>query len=147
MTDLYAHGGLFLSAFIAATILPTQSEAVLSALLISGNHATLGLIATASVGNILGSMVNYVIGRFAARHADARWFPASRESLAKAESWYHRWGRWSLLLSWVPIIGDPLTVAAGVLREPIWSFIVLVTIAKVGRYLVLAAIVLGIAGP
>jgi membrane protein YqaA with SNARE-associated domain len=55
--------------------------------------------------------------------------------LQKAEAWYHRYGRWSLLLSWVPVIGDPLTVVAGVLREPFAVFLALVTVAKIGRYL------------
>jgi membrane protein YqaA with SNARE-associated domain len=81
-----------------------------------------------------------VLGRFIARFEGRRWYPVSREQVAKAEGWYHRWGKWSLLLSWAPFIGDPLTVVAGVLREPLPVFVALVTIAKVGRYVAVAAL-------
>jgi len=63
--------------------------------------------------------------------------------LQEAENWYQRYGKWSLLLSWLPVIGDPLTVVAGVLKVPFVIFVVLVTIAKLGRYLVLAWLTLG----
>ncbi|RUY32886.1 DedA family protein, partial [Mesorhizobium sp. M7A.F.Ca.US.001.04.1.1] len=69
-------------------------------------------------------------------------FPVKPQAFDRAAARYRRYGRWSLLLSWVPIIGDPLTVVAGVLREPLWSFVAIVTIAKAGRYLVLAGAVL-----
>nr|WP_299653729.1 YqaA family protein [uncultured Jannaschia sp.] len=143
MTELAAYGGLFLSALVAATMLPAQSELVLAALLRSGDWSTSGLLASASVGNVLGSLVNYGLGRGAETFRDRRWFPASATALVRAQRWYRRYGRWSLLLSWMPIIGDPLTVAAGLLREPIWRFLLLVTIAKVGRYVVLTIAVLG----
>lgn len=142
MTGLSAYAALFLAAFIAATLLPAQSEAVLAGLLVAGNHPALALIFVAGVGNVLGSLVNYVLGRAALRFQDRRWFPASPASLARASAWYARYGRWSLLLSWAPIIGDPLTVAAGIMREPLWSFLALVTIAKFGRYAILAAVTL-----
>lgn len=142
MTGLSAYAALFLAAFIAATLLPAQSEAVLAGLLIAGNHPALALVFVAGVGNVLGSLVNYVLGRAALRFQDRRWFPASPASLARASAWYARYGRWSLLLSWAPIIGDPLTVAAGVMREPLWSFLALVTIAKLGRYAILAGVTL-----
>ncbi|KTC44128.1 hypothetical protein AO269_13215 [Pseudomonas putida] len=67
----------------------------------------------------------------------------SEAKLAKAQQSYLRYGHWSLLLSWVPIIGDPLTVVAGVMREPFWRFLLIVTLAKGMRYLVLAAVALG----
>lgn len=143
MTELVAYGGLFLSAFIAATILPAQSEVLLGTLLQGGAFSAGGLLVAASLGNILGALLNYVLGRGAARFRERRWFPVSAKALGKAETWYRKYGRWSLLLSWAPIIGDPITVAAGLLREPVWVFLVLVTIAKVGRYLVIAALVLG----
>ena len=78
--------------------------------------------------------------RLLVRFEGRRWFPVKRASVAKAENWYHRYGRWSLLFSWVPVIGDPLTVVAGVLREPLPVFVALVTVAKVGRYIAVAAI-------
>lgn len=135
-----AYLGLFASAFLAATLFPAQSEAVLAALLLSQSHPTWLLIAVASVGNVLGSTLNWFIGRGIERFRDRRWFPASERSLDRAQHWYRRFGKWSLLASWVPLIGDPITVVAGILREPLATFLVLVTIAKVGRYIVLAAV-------
>ncbi|WP_299933279.1 YqaA family protein [uncultured Pelagimonas sp.] len=134
--------GLFASALIAATILPMQSEAVLVGLLIGGDHPAAILVLVATIGNVLGSVINWYLGRFALRFRNRKWFPASDQQLIRAQGWYHRYGRWSLLGSWLPIVGDPLTVMAGVLREPLWSFLLLVTIAKAGRYLVLAAVTL-----
>lgn len=139
---MIAYVGLFVSALIAATILPMQSEAVLVGLLVEGSRHVVTLLVVATVGNVLGSVINWYLGRFALRFKDRRWFPASDNQLARAEAWYRRYGRWSLLLSWVPIVGDPLTVVAGVLREPFVSFLVLVTLAKGTRYVLLAALTL-----
>ena len=133
---------LFASALVAATLLPLQSEAILVALLLGREHPIVSLLGVATLGNVLGSVINWYIGRFCLRFKNSRWFPASKAQLARAESWYRRYGRWSLLASWVPIIGDPLTVVAGILREPFWSFFLLVTLAKGTRYLVLAALTL-----
>jgi membrane protein YqaA with SNARE-associated domain len=138
MIDFAAYGGLFLAAFVAATILPAQSELVLTGLLASGKYAPSALIAVASAGNILGAVVNWLLGRAIEYYRDRPWFPVKPHALKRAEDWYHRYGRWSLLLSWAPVIGDPLTIVAGVLREPFWSFLLLVAIAKIGRYVVLA---------
>lgn len=143
MNALTVYGGLFLTAFIAATIFPGQSELALAGLLLSGAYPPVLLIAVASVGNVAGSLVNWALGRFAERFRDRRWFPAGSQTLARAQTWYARYGYWSLLASWMPFIGDPLTVAAGLLREPLWRFLLLVAIAKTGRYLVLAAVTLG----
>ena len=120
-----------------------QSEAVLAGLLLAGGHSVILLIAIASLGNILGSWVNWWLGRFLEHYKDRSWFPVKEAALSRAQKWYHRYGRWSLLFSWAPIIGDPLTMIAGVLREPWWSFLLIVAAAKTSRYCVLAAIVLG----
>ncbi len=146
MDDFAVLGGLFAVAFIAATILPAQSEAALVALLVAGTHSPILLVAIASLGNVSGAAVNWALGRGVERFSDRPWFPVSPRALDRATGWYRRWGRWSLLLSWAPIGGDALTVAAGVLREPLWSFLTLVTIAKTGRYVVLAAVTLGVLG-
>ena len=140
---MIAYTGLFLSALIAATILPMQSEAVLTALLLGGTYPAVSLLLVATVGNVLGAVINWVLGRSLLRFQDRRWFPAGPQQLARAQGWYQRYGRWSLLGSWLPVVGDPLTVVAGVMREPLLPFVVLVTLAKGGRYLVLAALVLG----
>jgi membrane protein YqaA with SNARE-associated domain len=137
-----AYVGLFASALVAATILPMQSEAVLVGLLALGAHSTVALIVVATVGNVLGSIINWYLGRYILRFKNKRWFPSSEKQLERAQNWFRRYGRWSLLASWLPIVGDPLTVVAGVMKEPIGPFIILVTLAKGTRYIVLAAIVL-----
>ena len=142
MTDLAAYASLFMAAFVAATVLPAQSEAVLVGLLLTGSYPVGSLLIAASVGNVLGSLVNWLLGRGIERLRDRPWFPARPSALERAQQWYQRYGKWSLLLSWVPIVGDPLTVVAGVMREPLATFLVLVTLAKVARYVVLAVLVL-----
>lgn len=138
MLDVGAYLGLAATAFLAATIIPAQSEAALVALLVSGRYSAWSLIAIASFANVAGSLVNWGFGRGIERFTDARWFPVRRPALDRASGWYRHYGRCSLLLSWLPFIGDPLTVAAGVLKEPFWSFLLLVGVAKTTRYIVLA---------
>ncbi|MBT8766526.1 YqaA family protein [Metapseudomonas boanensis] len=138
--------GLFLAAFGAATLLPLQSEAVLVGLLLTDQYPAQVLLAVAITGNVLGSMVNWWLGRYVEHFRHKRWFPVSESNLDRARQAYHRYGRWSLLASWVPIIGDPLTVVAGLMREPLWSFLMIVILAKGGRYLALTALTLGWAG-
>ena len=136
--------GLFANALAAATILPVQSEALLVGLLLKSDFAPWLLIVVASVGNILGSCINWGLGRSLEKFRHKKWFPASDKALASAQARYARGGKWWLLLSWVPIIGDPLTIMAGVLRERLLTFVVLVAIAKTGRYLAVAAFALNI---
>lgn len=144
MPTITALTTLFLTAFLAATVIPAQSEAALGALLLTQSYAPWILIMVASIGNVLGSVVNWALGRGINRFQHKKWFPVKPYTLSRAQDWYKRYGRWSLLLSWVPFIGDAITVAAGVLRENLLVFIALVTIAKTGRYIVLALIVLRI---
>ena len=144
--ELMAYLGLFAAAFVAATLLPAQSELLLGGMIASGDYSVPLLILAATAGNILGSTANWVLGRYFYHLRERRWFPIKKAQLEKAERWYHKYGRWSLLLSWAPIIGDPLTLLAGILREPISSFLVIVAIAKFGRYLAVAGAALGLAG-
>ena len=143
MTDAAAYFGLFSAALLAATLFPAQSELVLAGLLVAGNQPVWALVAVATVGNVLGSAINWGLGRSVERFQNRRWFPVKPEALHKASGWYHRYGRWSLLLSWAPIIGDPLTLAAGLLKEPLRPFLLLVTTAKTGRYLAVAGLTMG----
>ncbi|EXF44204.1 putative transmembrane protein [Pseudomonas sp. BAY1663] len=143
MLELSAYPALFLAALGAATLLPMQSEAVLAGLLLSERYPAWALVAVASAGNVLGSMLNWLLGLYLERWRDKRWFPASARQLAQAQRHYHRYGRWTLLLSWVPIIGDPLTLVAGVMREPLWSFVLIVALAKTVRYLMVMGLTLG----
>ncbi|MCY1407039.1 Inner membrane protein YqaA [compost metagenome] len=139
---MLSYWGLFLSAFGAATLLPLQSEAVLVGLLINNPPAVAWLLLIATTGNVLGSIVNWLLGRSIEHLRERRWFPMSPQQLDKAQRSYQRYGHWSLLLSWVPIIGDPLTLIAGVMREPFWRFVLIVGLAKGARYAVLALLTL-----
>ncbi|AYC34518.1 DedA family protein [Pseudomonas cavernae] len=143
---MLALSSLFLCAFGAATLLPLQSEALLVALLLDDRQAPWALIAVATLGNVLGSLVNWLLGRSLERFRARRWFPLNAEQLQRAQRHYRRFGCWSLLLSWLPIVGDPLTLVAGVMREPLWRFLLLVGLAKGARYLLLAGLTLGWAG-
>lgn len=135
---------LFLISFISATILPMQSEAVLTGLLLTNDYAPWLLVLIASIGNILGSIVNWFLGRGIEKFGQRKWFPIKEKSLHRAKLWYARYGRWTLLLSWMPIIGDPLTIVAGVMREKLSVFIAIVAVAKTARYIALALITKGV---
>ncbi|MFO5972826.1 YqaA family protein, partial [Pseudomonas aeruginosa] len=113
LTDWAAYAGLFLSAFGSATLLPLQSETVLAALLLRGGQSVAWLLALAIVGNVLGSWVNWWLGRYLEHFRGRRWFPVGEVQLLRAQRHYRRYGRWTLLLSWVPVIGDPLGLRYG----------------------------------
>ena len=128
---------LFFISFLAATILPFSSEVTLATLIASSNYNNLSLLIFASLGNILGSVVNWVLGFYSRNLATKRWFPFKDKQIKKSSSWFNRFGKWSLLFTWIPIIGDPLTLAAGLLRVKFIEFLILVTIGKVSRYIVI----------
>ena len=134
MTVLAACWLLFASAFLSATLLPGSSEAVLIGLLASGTGQPALLVAAASLGNIAGALVNWAMGRYFLHFKDRSWFPLKEATNARAQAWFARFGIWSLLLSWVPVVGDPLTLIAGVMRVPIGRFVLIVAIGKVLRY-------------
>lgn len=140
---LLAYLTLFLSAFGAATILPGFSEAVLTTLLLEYPATWAPVLAVAITGNTLGAVVNWLLGRFLLHWQDRKWFPVSRRRLDQASTLFQRYGYPLLLLSWVPIIGDPVTVAAGVLRARFLPFLALVLIGKAVRYAVIAIFILG----
>lgn len=134
MTDLAVYAGLFVSAFTSATLLPGSSEAALITLLALGRGDYGLLVVVATAGNVLGSCVNWVLGRFFSAFRDRRWFPVDEQYYERAAAWFRRYGVWSLLLSWLPIIGDPLTAVAGALRVDFMRFVVLVSLGKAARY-------------
>jgi len=133
--------GLFIAAFLAATILPLSSELVLSALLLSGASPS-ALVIVATAGNVLGSLTNYALGCWASLGVIKKWLKLSESAFINAEQRFKKYGLWSLLFAWVPIIGDPLTVIAGILRVRLLWFLVLVTIGKFLRYLMLTHFIL-----
>ncbi len=124
---------LFISAFIAATLLPFYSEVMLSVLLANGG-SYLGLWIAATTGNTLGSWVNWFLGKYLLHFQGRRWFPFKPDSLEKAQQGFNRYGLWSLLFAWMPIVGDPITFVAGIMRVPLLPFLLLVFIGKGLRY-------------
>jgi membrane protein YqaA with SNARE-associated domain len=134
LETLTTHGGLFLVSMLAATILPGSSEAALLALITREPHQAIALTATATAGNTLGAIMNWGLGRWLLSYADRRWFPATAKQLQRASELFRHYGVWSLLFSWVPIVGDPLTVAAGVLKVPFVPFAILTALGKLARY-------------
>lgn len=125
---------VLVSAFSAATLLPLSSEAVLVASVKAGLGNPGGLLVVATVGNVGGSTFNWWLGRNVHRFEGKQWFPFAPGQMATASNRFRSWGIWSLLLAWMPVIGDPLTFAAGLLRVPILPFLTLVTIGKAARY-------------
>lgn len=135
-----ALAGLFASAFLAGSVLPAQSEVVLAALLLAAKHPAWLLLAVATLGNVGGAVLNYALGRAADRFRHRRWFPLSAASWDRSAHLFNRWGVGILLLSWLPVVGDGFTLLAGAARTPFPLFLALVTLAKGGRYIVLAAL-------
>ena len=128
---------LFIISFLAATILPFSSELTLAGLMATSSYDNLLLLITVSLGNVLGSVVNWILGFYSRKLSKKKWFPFKDEQIEKSSKWFNKFGRWSLLFAWVPIIGDPLTLAAGLFRVKFIEFLILVTIGKISRYLVI----------
>ena len=127
---------LFTISFLAATILPFSSELTLAGLIATSNYDDLLLLIVASLGNTLGSLVNWALGYYSRNLTMKKWFPFKETQIERSSKWFSKFGKWSLLFAWVPIIGDPLTLVAGLLRVRFLDFIILVAIGKVSRYLI-----------
>ena len=141
MIILISYFQLFIISFLAATILPLSSELVLSTMLLTDSFDKYLLLFVASFGNILGSSVNWYLGKKILIFKDKKWFPANERQIAKGEIYFKKYGIWSLLLAWVPIIGDPLTIVAGILRVKFFTFLLLVSVSKISRYIFLIFII------
>lgn len=124
--------------------MPLQSEAVLVGLLLEAKYSVFCIILIASTGNILGSCINWYLGLKLEHYKNKKWFPISEKKLIQAQAIYQKYGYWSLLLSWLPIIGDPITLIAGLLKENFTRFFIIVSIAKIGRYLCVYLIFIGL---
>ena len=131
---------LFFSALAASTILPMSSEIVLGALASAGATDVWLLLAVATAGNTLGAVVNWGIGRYASTWR-TRLHSLEEAQFERASRWFNRWGIWCLLLSWLPVVGDPLTLVAGALRTAFVPFVLLVLLGKAARYLFVLLIV------
>ena len=120
-----------------ATIVPFGSEAYFGSLLLSNKYNAILLLFFSSLGNVLGSVFNWICGYYATYFMKKKWFPISQKRINRAKLFFVKYGKWSLLLSWVPIIGDPITFVAGTLRFSFLPFLLLVSIGKIGRYVVI----------
>lgn len=127
---------LFALSFTAATLLPLGSEWLLAALVLKGGDPFL-LVTTATLGNLLGAITTWLVGRYGGEFLIRRCLRIDEEAQQRAEERYNRYGIWSLLLSWVPLIGDPLCLIAGIFRVRLALFIPLVGLGKLGRYIIL----------
>ena len=125
---------LFVISFLAATILPFSFELTLAGLIATSNYDNFLLLIVASFGNVLGSVVNWVLGFYSINLTTKKWFPFKDKQIENSSKWFSKFGKWSLLFAWVPVIGDPLTLAAGLLRVKFIEFVILVTIGKFSRY-------------
>ena len=128
---------LFVISFLAATILPFSSELTLAGLIATSNYDNLLLLIVASIGNTLGSVVNWALGFYSRNLTTKKWFPFKKTQIERSSKWFSKFGKWTLLFAWVPIIGDPLTLVAGLLRVRFLDFLILVMIGKISRYLVI----------
>jgi membrane protein YqaA with SNARE-associated domain len=131
---------LFASSLLAATLFPAQSEIVLAGLHLTQRHDAVVLVAIATAGNVLGACINFVLGRYALVFQERKWFPLTPARLQKTTALYQRFGIWTLFFSWLPIIGDPLTLVAGFFRVNFWLFLGCVTCGKLARYAAIVAL-------
>ena len=128
---------LFSISFLAATVLPFSSELTLAGLISTSNYDNLLLLVVASFGNVLGSVFNWSLGFYSRNLSTKKWFPFKETQIERSSKWFSKFGKWSLLFAWVHILGDPLTLVAGLLRVRFLDFIILVAIGKVSRYLII----------
>ena len=128
---------LFTIGFMVATIVPFGSEMYFATLLAMNKYNSILLLIAVSIGNILGSVFNWICGFYAAYFLKKKWFPINKNQIDKATNFFINYGKWSLLLAWVPFIGDPITFVAGTLRYSIYPFLLFVSISKITRYLVI----------
>ena len=127
---------LFFISFLAATVLPFSSELTLAGLISTSNYDNLLLLVVASFGNVLGSVFNWSLGFYSRNLSTKKWFPFKETQIERSSKWFSKFGKWSLLFAWLPIVGDPLTFVAGLLRVRFLDFVILVAIGKVSRYLI-----------
>lgn len=130
---------LFGSAFISATLFPLGSEALLIYDITQGHNIYL-LLFFATFGNSLGSVVNYFLGLKGEEYLINKKL-LNEKYILKAKIYFDKYGAWSILFSWLPIIGDPITFVAGILKYDFKKFLILVVVAKFSRYLFLVLVI------
>ena len=132
----YGYGGMFAAAFLAGSFFPFSSEAVMAGLRLAGLDVWM-LVLCASMGNLLGGMFNYGVGRMGKEDWIYGMLRVRPERLEQSERFVHRYGAWMGLLSWLPILGSVITIAMGLLRVDVWKSALTILIGKVARYVVL----------
>ncbi len=137
--------GLFLASFLAATILPFSSEALLAAMAF-GHWSTASLLLTATIGNTLGGLTNYGLGRWIPEEKAFRWLRMDPTKAARWHAFVRKRGPWAALLCWLPIVGDPLALVLGLFRAPLLPTSALMFVGKCARYAVVIAIMRGSLG-
>ncbi|MFV8217923.1 YqaA family protein [Enterobacter cloacae complex sp.6700776] len=135
MSDALSLASLFASSFLSSTLLPGNSEVVLVAMLLSGVSQPWLLVLIATMGNSLGGLTNVILGRFFPLREKSRW-------QEKAVGWLKRYGAATLLLSWMPVIGDLLCLLAGWLRISWGPVLFFLCLGKALRYVLLAWVTL-----
>jgi len=138
---LIGYLSLFTISFLAATILPLSSELMLASMLSIESYNRTLLIIFSSLGNILGSVFNWVLGFYFIKLQNKKWFPFKKKQISKSSLWFEKYGKWSLLFAWVPVIGDPLTFVAGTMKTKILTFLILVSFGKIARYLFISLLI------
>lgn len=138
---MIAYLSLFVSALLAATLLPLSSEVLLATLILSGEYHLMWLWIWATLGNVIGSIINWGLGRYFIRLIAQSRFLFSQREIDQAQHWFLKYGIWTLLLAWLPVIGDPLTLVAGIFRVPILLFTTLVFLGKGIRYFIVIYLV------
>ncbi len=133
----YGYSGLFLLSFLAATLIPLGSEWLVVALLLDRHNPYL-IVAVATIGNYLGACTTYLIGRYGGPWLTEKLLRIDSAAKEKAERFYSRYGSWSLLMSWLPIVGDPLCLVGGILQIGFRYFSLLVLTGKLARYATVA---------
>jgi len=133
---------LFLSALVSSTLAPGGSEALLLYRIHEGATPS-SILLTATSGNVLGSLITYGMGWFGSAALHHRFLRMNKARIKRSHQWFEHYGKLSLLLAWLPIVGDPLCLVAGILKSSFWWFLILVSLGKLGRY----AFLIGITSP
>ena len=132
--------GLFIGCALSATVVPFSSEAIFAAALLT-DHPRWLLIVVAGAGNTMGGMVSFLMGWLVKWKWLEKWFRVKREKLERMSAKVSRYGVWAALLTWLPVIGDPIAIAMGLMRTSPWKTALLMFVGKALRYAAVAGTV------
>ena len=140
----YGYWGMAIASFLAGTFFPFSSETVMAALLLTTGMDPVMTVASGTIGNVAGSMVNYYVGSFASVQTISKWFKIYQKRLDTAQRYVRRHGSWMGFFSFIPILGTAISIALGILRANIWGTLISTFIGKCLRYVVVAYLVLAV---